>query len=63
MAGGTGFHRVIQAKRALVAMSKNKNNSNSFLISENQNPETQRPFECIADPGHSTCPLTTPTRL
>jgi len=50
MVGGTSFHRGIQAKRALVAMSKsngngnskNKSKSKSFLISKKQNHETQR---------------------
>jgi hypothetical protein len=50
-------------------MSKNNGNnngngnSNSFLISKNQNREIQRRLEGIADLGHSTCLLTTPTRL
>jgi len=38
-------------------------NSKSFLLSEKQNLETQRRAESIADPGHSKCLLTTPTRL
>jgi len=49
--------------------SKNKNNGNSsgnsngFLISKKQNPEIQGHPEGRAHLGHSTCLLTTPTRL
>jgi hypothetical protein len=41
----------------------NNGNGNSFPISEKQNPEIQGRPDGRAHLGHSTCLLTTPTRL
>src|SRR5450631_2637963 len=64
MVGGTSFHRrILKASRGRMSKSNdnNKSNTKSFLISKKTGVREQH--NTAAYLGHSTCLLTTPTRL
>jgi hypothetical protein len=63
MVGGTSFHcEILKASFGRMSKSKSKNKVKNFPRSKNKTWDTD-PTRDVAAPGHSTCLLTTPTRL